>query len=151
MNRLGKTLCILLGLYFSLLVFDSVHGLSTCFFPEPVGRNQLDGLTCEWPKSSRWRISDLTISVLGILLVAWAWGGSQKAKRSLAALSFAIGLSQVVNEVMMHLYIGYAPLSLESALFITVPFAVGILLIYFSKPRAASNTTYLAQAEKPGR
>ena len=146
MNRLGKTLCILLGLYFTLLIIDSVHGLSTCFFPEPVGKHQLDGLTCEWPKSSRWRISDLTISVLGILLVVWAWGGSQKARRSLAALSFAIGFSHVVNEAMGYYHFGYMPLSLEGTLFVAVPLAVGFLLIYFSKPRPASNATALAQA-----
>lgn len=135
MNRLGKTLCLLLALYFALFAFDSANGLWTCFFPEPVDKDQLDGLTCEWPRSSRSRVFHLAISVLGILLVAWAWGGKQKAKLSLAALTFAIGILQVINEAMAYFYMGYSPFSLESVLFVIGPFVIGILLIYFSKPK----------------
>ena len=92
----------------------------------------MDGLTCEWPTSSKNRVFAFTISVLGILLVAWAWGGSQKARVSLAALTFVLGLLAIVDEVMSYFYIGYSPLSLEEALIVAVPFIVGFLLIYFS-------------------
>ena len=137
MNRLGKTLCIFLALYFLLMAFGSVNGLWTCFFPEPVGKNQLDGLTCEWPQSSSNRIFTLIISVLGIVVFAWAWGGKQKARASLAALTFAIGILQVVNEAMGYFYMGYAPLALERVLSVVGPFIVGFLLIYFSKLKHA--------------
>ena len=125
-------------LYFALMAFGSVSGLWTCFFPEPIEKNQLDGLTCEWPQSSSNRIFALIISALGIVLVAWAWGGMQKARVSLAALTFAIGLLEIVNKAMGYFYIGYAPLSLEHALFVLGPFAIGILLIYFSTPKHAA-------------
>jgi hypothetical protein len=135
MNRLGKTLCIFLALFFAFAAFESINGLKLCFFPEPVGKNQLDGLTCEWPVSSNGRIFMLITSVLGILLAAWAWGGRQKARISLAALTFFIGFVQVVNEVWARFYFGYAPLSLEPALWVVAPFTIGVLLIYFSKPK----------------
>jgi hypothetical protein len=135
MNRLGKTLCIFLALYFALVAIDSANGLSTCFFPAPVTKNQLDGLTCEWPQSSSSRIFALIVSVLGIVLSARALCGKRKARVSLAALIFAIGLLAIVNEAMGYFYFGYSPVSLERVLFVVGPLIIGFVLTYFSKSK----------------